>query len=138
MSDKCPINLICTCYVGDDQNECQDMPCYACVLEGKEKAEAERDRLQRDYDDILKWMAESDAGKLAARCKQLREALEKIHRFSQDVSMTPEPLLLHIENIARDALAGGSDQEPCSHCWSVHDPAGPCIWGSDTEAHCDE
>ena len=41
MSHKCPTNLVCTCYIGDDQNECRDMPCYACVLEAKEKAQAE-------------------------------------------------------------------------------------------------
>ena len=74
------------------------------------KAEAERDRLQRDYDDILKWMAESDAGKLAARCKQLREALERIRSFTTFEVQDSFPIY-EVDAIARNALAGGSERE---------------------------
>ena len=49
--------------------------------------------------------------KTRAERDRLREALEKIHSFAQSCDATPEALLLHIENAARDALAGGSERE---------------------------
>jgi len=96
---------------GESMSDLEDsVDAYLDLRDQLEEAEAERDRLQRDYDDILKWMAESDAGKLAARCKQLREALERIRSFTTFEVQDSFPIY-EVDAIARNALAGGSERE---------------------------
>ena len=67
---------------------------------------AERDRLKA----ALKRQLKTSVG-FGFEARRLREALERIHSFAQSCDATPEALLLHIENAARNALAGGSERE---------------------------
>jgi len=82
---------------------------YLDLRDQLEEAEAERDRLKA----ALKRQLKTSVG-FGFEARRLREALEKIHSFAQSCDATPEALLLHIENAARNALAGGSERE--THC----------------------